>query len=103
MKARIPLLRIRFRIFHFAFIICLLATGCNIFGPRPEPPDAKAPPVPTGHFDTPTPELLVKYLNNQAALLQSIQTTDLTLDVRSQGNGVGLDGGTLLCHKPRYF
>jgi hypothetical protein len=82
--------------------LCILSSGCNIFGARPEPPDAKAPPVPTGHFDTPTPELLVKYLNNQAALLQSIQTSDMTIDIRSQGNDVGLEG-TLLCQKPRYF
>jgi hypothetical protein len=83
--------------------LLVVGSGCNLIGPRPEPPDAKAPPVPTGHLDKPTPELLVRYLNNQASLLQSIQTTDLTIDVRAQGNGVGLDGGTLLCQKPRFF
>jgi hypothetical protein len=91
-----------FRIYHFAFIICVLGTGCNIFRARPEPPDAKAPPIPTGQLDKPTPDLLVTYLNREAAKLQSIQTTDLTIDVRSQGNSVSLDG-TLLCQKPRYF
>jgi hypothetical protein len=82
--------------------LLLLTTGCNIFGARPEPPDAKAPPVPTGHFDKPTPELLVSYLNREAAKLQSIDTRDLSIDVRAPGTSVSLDG-TLLCQKPRYF
>jgi hypothetical protein len=41
-------------------------------------------------------------LNNQAALLQSIDTRDLSITVRAQGNSVSLDG-TLLCQKPRFF
>jgi len=102
MKTRIPLHRFSFRIYHFAFVVCLLGSGCNLFRARPEPPDAKAPPIPTGHLDKPTPDALVSYLNREASRLQSIQTTDLTIDVRSQGNSVSLDG-TLLCQKPRYF
>jgi hypothetical protein len=82
---------------------CILSAGCNLFGPRPEPPDAKAPPVPTGAMRTPSAVELVDYLNREAGYLQSIQTSDLTIDVRAQGNAVGLDGGTLLCQKPRYF
>ena len=39
--------RLSFCIFPFAF--CVVASpGCNLFGARPEPPDAKAPPVPNG-------------------------------------------------------
>lgn len=83
-------------------VLLVLGTGCNIFRARPEPPDAKAPPVPTGHLDKPTPEQLSVYLNREASKLQSIQTTDLTIDVRSQGNSISLDG-TLLCQKPRFF
>jgi len=82
--------------------LLLLTTGCNLFGARPERPDAKAPAVPTGHFDKPTPDVLVSYLNREAAKLQSIDTRDLTIDVRAQGTSVSLDG-TLLCQKPRYF
>ena len=92
-----------FRIYHLAFIICcFLGTGCNLFGPRPERPDAKAPPIPTGHLDKPSPEQLVRYLNRESSRLQSIQTTDLSISVWSQGNSAGLEG-TLLCQKPRYF
>ncbi|HKB02309.1 MAG TPA: hypothetical protein VKD90_08820 [Gemmataceae bacterium] len=83
--------------------LLVLGTGCNLFGPRPERPDAKAPPVPTGHLDRPTPEQLVRYLNRESSRLQSIQTSDLSISVWSQGNSVGLDSGTLLCQKPRYF
>jgi hypothetical protein len=83
--------------------LCLLAMGCNIFRARPEPPDAKAPPVPVGDTGKPTSEQLVRYLNNQAATLQSIETRDLTVDVRAPGVSVGLDGGSLMCQKPRYF
>lgn len=80
-----------------------LLAGCNLLGPRPEKPDAKPPPVPTGQVGRPTAEQLVGYLNSQAELLQSISTQDLTIDVRSPAANVGLDGGSLLCQKPRYF
>jgi hypothetical protein len=82
---------------------CALLAGCNILGPRPEPPDAKAPPVPTADVGKPTAEQLVRYLNGQASMLQSIETRDLTVDVRAPGVSVGLDGGSLMCQKPRYF
>jgi hypothetical protein len=81
----------------------MIAAGCNLIGPRPEPKDAKAPAVPTGQVGKPTPEQLVGYLNGQSAMLSSIDTRDLTIDVRAQGNAVGLDGGSLMCQKPRFF
>jgi hypothetical protein len=104
MKTRTPTRWFSFRIYPFALIICLfvLGTGCNIFRARPEPPDAKAPPIPTGPLEKPSAQQLVTYLNREASKLQSIQTTDLTIDVRSQGNSITMDG-TLLCQKPRYF
>src|SRR5215213_10090135 len=102
MKTRTPPRWFSFRIYHSAFLICLFGTGCNLFGPRPERPDAKAPPIPTGHLDKPSPEQLVRYLNRESSRLQSIQTTDLSISVWSQGNSAGLEG-TLLCQKPRYF
>jgi hypothetical protein len=82
--------------------LVLFGTGCGLFGARPEPPDAKAPPVPTGHFEKPTPDALVSYLNREASRLQSIDTRDLSIDVRAQGSSVSLEG-MLLCQKPRYF
>jgi hypothetical protein len=82
---------------------CILLGGCNIFRARPEPPDAKAPVVPTGAVGKPTPEQLVSYLNSQASNLHSIESHDLQIDVRAPGVSVNLDGGSLMCQKPRYF
>jgi hypothetical protein len=78
-------------------------TGCNLFRARPEPPDAKAPPVPVGELRPPTADELVSYLNREAGKLQSIESRDLIVDVRAPGVSVSLDGGSLLCQKPRYF
>jgi len=92
------------RIFPLAFIICaLLGAGCGLIRPRPERPDAKAPSVPTVDNGMPTSEQLTRYLNSQAAMLQSIESRDLSIDIRAPGANVGLDGGSLLCQKPRYF
>ena len=101
MEIRNNLRRFSFAISPFAF--CVLLAGCNLFGARPEPPDAKAPPVPTGGARTPTPDELVGYLNREASRLQSIDSRDLSIDVRAQGASVHLDSGSLLCQKPRYF
>ena len=101
MKTPSRLRRLSFCVFPFAF--CIAAAGCNIFGARPEPPDAKAPPIPTGNARTPTADELVGYLNREASRLQSIDTRDLSIDVRAQGTSVSLDSGVLLCQKPRYF
>jgi hypothetical protein len=86
-----------------ASAFCVLLGGCNIFRARPEPPDAKAPPVPTVSRDKPTPQLLVKYLNDEADKLHSIETHDLQIDVRVPGSSVSLESGSLLCQKPRFF
>jgi len=83
--------------------LVFMGTGCGLFGPRPERPDARAPAAPTTDFGKPTPERLARYLNEQAALLQSIESRDLNIDIRAPGANVGLDGGSLLCQKPRYF
>ncbi len=83
---------------------CLFAVGCNIFRARPEPPDAKAPPpTRTVGQGKPTAVELVNYLNDQANRLQSIESHDLQIDVRVPGTSVNLDGGSLMCQKPRYF
>ena len=93
-----------FRIYPLAFLICaFMSTGCGLIRARPERPDAKAPAVPTVDNGIPKAEQLTRYLNGQAALLQSIESRDLSIDVRAPGANVGLDGGSLLCQKPRYF
>src|SRR5262249_35007215 len=87
-----------------ASAFCIFAAGCNIFRARPEAPDAKAPPAPTTSRDKPTPQLLVQYLNAEADKLHSIESHDLQIDVRAPGGvSVNLDGGSLMCQKPRYF
>ena len=101
MKTSTYIRRLSFCIFPFAF--CVVASGCNLFGARPEPPDAKAPPIPNGGTRIPTSDELVSYLNREASRLQSIDTRDLSIDVRAQGTSVSLDSGSLLCQKPRYF
>lgn len=93
-----------FRILPSAFLVCaLMGAGCGLIRARPERPDAKAPAAPTVDNGVPTPEQLTRYLNSQAGLLQSIESRDLSIDIRAPGANVGLDGGSLLCQKPRYF
>ena len=93
--------RLSFCIAALAF--CMFAVGCNIFRARPEPPDAKAPVARTTSRGKPTAEMLVGYLNYEANKLQSIESHDLQIDVRAPGVSVNLDGGSLMCQKPRYF
>jgi hypothetical protein len=81
---------------------CAISAGCGLIRARPERPDAKAPEAPITQSGKPTPEQLVRYLNSQSTLINSIESTDLHIDVRAQGNSVSLDG-SLLCQKPRYF
>lgn len=78
-------------------------TGCNLFGPRPsDRADNRPPPTPTAN-GKPTADQLVSYLNKQAALITSIETRDVSIDVRAPAGSATLDGGTLLCQKPRFL
>jgi hypothetical protein len=80
-----------------------MQSGCNIFRPKPETPDAKAPPVPVGNRAKPSPDELVRYLNAQAGLVQSMEARDISLTARAQGSSPPTLDGTLLVQKPKYF
>jgi hypothetical protein len=86
-------------------LVALVAmqSACNLFRPKPEAPDAKAPPVPTGNVTKPTPERLVRYLNAQASRIDSIEARDVSLTARAQGSSPPTLDGTLLVKKPRFF
>ena len=100
MRARTSDFRLSFGLLA-AFV--LLLSGCQLFRPKPEPPDPKAPPVPAGDTSKLTAERVVGYLNAQADRLKSIEARDITLTARAQGNSPPSLDGTLLVQKPRYF
>lgn len=78
-----------------------VATGCNLFGPKASDKiqNRPAPAVAAGR--KPEASELIAYLNKQAGLMSSIESRDLTIDVKSPaGNPPTLDG-TLVCQKPR--
>ena len=93
--------RFSFRLYPVAFVICLLGTGCNLFGPKAadKTPKTQAP-APTAH-GTPTAQELIGYLNRQADMMQSLETRDLMIDVQSPSGSVTLDSGALVVQKPR--
>jgi hypothetical protein len=49
-----------------------------------------------------TPDDLVKYVNDNARLVQSIKCPRVDIDAKQDGENVALDG-TLVCKKDRYF
>jgi hypothetical protein len=52
--------------------------------------------------ETPTAEQLVSYLNRRAATVNSMATTEVDLDIKADGQSIGVHGD-LHCQKPRYF
>ena len=83
--------------------LCVLLVGCNIFRPKPEAPDAKVThggPVDTSKL---TADGIVKYLNNQADLVQSLDADNISLTAKAQGSTPPTLDGTLMVQKPRYF
>src|SRR5262245_9012927 len=90
------------RLLPIAACLCLLA-GCQLFRPKPEPPDAKVPNVPIGDTSRLTAESVVAYLNVQADRVQSIDAPDITLTARAPGGTSPSLEGKLLVQKPRYF
>lgn len=83
--------------------LLLLGTGCNLFLPRPEAPIARGPRVPVGDTSSLTTERVVAYLNAQADRIQSIESTDVSLTARAQGNRPPSLDGSFMVQKPRYF
>jgi hypothetical protein len=93
--------RFSFRIYHLAFFICFFGTGCNLFGPKASDKIPKhQAPVSTTH-GTPDAKTLIGYLNREAAKLNSIESRDLTIDVKAPAGNVSLDSGSLVVQKPR--
>jgi hypothetical protein len=79
----------------------LLFGGCHNFKgvwPASNPGQAQARPLPE-NIDAAT---LVRSLNDNAARLQSLQATDLTIDAREGSQPVGLTG-IMNCQKPKNF
>src|SRR4029079_17881199 len=75
----------------------------NLFRPRPEAPEAKAPrggPVDTSKLNA---DRIVAYLNNQADLVQSLEADDISLTARGPGGSPPSLNGALLVPKPRFF
>ncbi|MEZ6138950.1 MAG: hypothetical protein R3B84_00120 [Zavarzinella sp.] len=80
------------------FCILLLAAGCNLFDPLRE--RGKAPPPVPSNKEIPTAQELVKYLNDQASVFETIDTRDLSITGNLQGNSGSIEG-TLVAQKPR--
>lgn len=78
---------------------CLLAVGCMGLSTSRTPP-----PVATGELipETPSAAELVAYLNRRAETVTSLATTDLDLDIKADGQSIGVHGD-LHCQKPRSF
>ena len=78
---------------------CLLLAGCMGLSTSRNPT-----PSATGKLldETPSAADLVAYLNRQAALVNSLATTDLDLDIKADGQSIGVHGD-LHCQKPRSF
>jgi hypothetical protein len=79
-------------------LLAALAAGCNLLPGvvRQDRPPAPAPSQPP---DVPT---LVNYLNQNAALVQSVQSNTVDIQCVQGRQAVGL-GGMLVCRKPRDF
>jgi hypothetical protein len=83
---------------------CLgLLGGCQLFRPKPEPPDAKVAARPAADKSKYTADGLVRYLNNQAALVESIEARDINLTAKGPGGNPPTLDGVLLVQKPHYF
>jgi hypothetical protein len=96
-----PTLRRSFRLFPVALLLCVAGSGCNLFGPKASDKIPKhQAPAPTAN-GTPDAKTLIGYLNREAAKVNSIETRDLTIDVKAPAGNVSLDSGSLVVQKPR--
>ncbi len=78
--------------------LMLAVVGCGtLSGSRDNRPAAG--PVNT---QTPTADKLINYVNANAARVESLESTDLGLEVKQGSQGGGLSGA-LFCQKPRNF
>jgi hypothetical protein len=78
---------------------CLLLAGCmGLSTSRNPTPSSTAPLI----QETPTAEALVTYLNRNTAKVTSLATTEVDLDIKADGQSIGVHGD-LHCQKPRNF
>jgi hypothetical protein len=77
----------------------LVLAGCNLM--KPGVPNSGTPEVAKPQA-SPTAEALVKYLNDNANRIQSIDCGDLDLDAKQGIEAVSLNGW-MVCQKPRNF
>jgi hypothetical protein len=84
-----------FFIFNFSFCI----VGCMGLSTSRNPPPAPAEKL---IAETPTAQRLVAFLNERAATINSLATTDVDLDIKADGQSIGVHGD-LHCQKPRSF
>ncbi|HEX4588731.1 MAG TPA: hypothetical protein VH120_02300 [Gemmataceae bacterium] len=80
-------------------VCCLLAVGCmgiNANGTRLTPPPAAFLP------DTPTAKDLVAHLNQRTAAINSLESHEVEMDLKSEAQS-GVVHGDLYCQKPRNF
>jgi hypothetical protein len=78
---------------------CLLLAGCMGLSTSRNATQPKAGPL---IAETPTANDLVVYLNRRAAAVNSLETTEVDLDIKADGQSIGVRG-TLFCQKPRNF
>jgi hypothetical protein len=76
----------------------LAVVGCAGFTGSREP---RTPPSPS-LGQSPTAENLISYVNRNAAKVESLEATDLGVEVKQGGQGGGLSGA-LYCQKPKNF
>ena len=79
--------------------LLLTAAGCNHWRPGPHNNGGGPVSVTAGK---PDPVLLVKYLNENARLVQCVQSTRVAMDCQEGNQGAAVDG-MLVCQKPRNF
>src|SRR5436309_9649894 len=79
--------------------LLLVAAGCNHWRPNG---DTGVTPVAVSNTGRPDAASLVAYLNNNARLVQCVQSTRVAMDCKEGNQAVGVDG-MLVCQKPRNF
>jgi hypothetical protein len=86
-----------------ASTFCISSAGCNLLWQKPPAPEVK--PAVTGKVDTSTltPENVVRSLNGQARLIESVDAPDISLTVKGPGGSPPSLSGSLMVQKPRNF
>jgi hypothetical protein len=86
-----------------ASLLCAFSTGCNILWPKREAPDVKPPVTGTADTSTLTPASVVRCLNAQADLIESVDAPDISLTVKGPGGSPPSLTGSLMVQKPHNF